>query len=93
MQFFLHCISNILYLQKYQHIYITIIIIMQMMFLTPINHLHDLNYCTKQDKNNITDKIFDQQYADDIGFNSNNKNIINKTITDIAPMLIYAVCI
>ena len=42
-------------------------------FPTPIEHLHDHNYCIKQDKNNITDCIIDQQYADDIGFISNNE--------------------
>ena len=43
------------------------------MFLTPIEHLHDHNYCIKQDKNTITDYIIDQQYADDIGFISKKK--------------------
>ena len=52
------------------------------MFLTPIEHLHDHNYCIKQDKNNITDYVIHQQYADD----SNNKNIINKAMKNIAPI-------
>ena len=42
------------------------------MHQTPIEHLHDHNYCIKQDKNTVTDYIIDQQYADDIGFISNN---------------------
>ena len=56
------------------------------MFLAPIEHLHDDNYCIKQDKNTITDYIIDQQYADDIGFISNNKNIIDKVMKNIAPI-------
>ena len=36
---------------------------------------------------NITDYIIDQQYADDIGFINNNKNIISKAIKNIAPIL------
>ena len=56
------------------------------MFLTPIEHLHDHNYCIKQDKNTITDYIIDQQYAYDIGFISNNKNIIDKATINIAPI-------
>ena len=43
------------------------------MFLASIEHLHDHNYCIKQDKNTITDYINDQQYADDIGFISKKK--------------------
>ena len=43
------------------------------MFLAPIEHLHDHNYCINQDKNTVTDYIIDQQYADDIEFISNNK--------------------
>ena len=57
------------------------------MFLTPFEHLHDHNYCIKQDKNIVTDYIIDQQYADDIGFISNNKNIINEAMKNIAPIL------
>ena len=57
------------------------------MFLTPIEHLHDHNYCIKQDKNNITDYMIDQKYADDIGFISNNKSIINKAMKNIVPIL------
>ena len=57
------------------------------MFLTPFEHLHDHNYCIKQDKNIVTDYIIDQQYADDIGFISNNKDIINKAMKTIAPIL------
>ena len=57
------------------------------MFLAPIEHLHDHNYCIKQDKNTITDYIIDQQYIDDIGFISNNKNIIDKAMKNIAPTL------
>ena len=57
------------------------------MFLTPIEHLHDNNYCIKQDKNTITDYIIDQQYADDIGFICDNKNIIDKAMKNIAPIL------
>ena len=57
------------------------------MFLTPIEHLHDHNYCIKQDKYNITDYIIDQQYAHDIGFISNNKNIINNAMKNISPIL------
>ena len=57
------------------------------MFLTPIEHLHDHNYCIKQDKNIVTDYIIDQQYADDIGFISNNKDIIDKAMKNIAPIL------
>ena len=56
------------------------------MFQTPVEHLHDHNYCIKQDKNTITDYIIDQQYADDIGFISNNKGIINKAMKNIAPI-------
>ena len=56
-------------------------------FLTPIEHLHDHNYCIKQDKNTITDYIIDQQYADDIGFISNNKDIKDKAMKNIAPIL------
>ena len=48
------------------------------MFLAPIEHLHDHNYFIKQDKNIVTDYIIDQQYADDIGFISKNKDIIDK---------------
>ena len=58
------------------------------MFLTPFEHLHDHNYCIKQDKNTVTDCIIDQQYADDIGFISINKDIIDKAIKNIAPMLV-----
>ena len=57
------------------------------MFLAPFEHLHDHNYCIKQDKNIVTDYIIDQQYADDIGFISNNKDIINKAMKNIAPIL------
>ena len=57
------------------------------MFLASIEHLHDHNYCIKQDKNTITDYIIDQQYADDIGFISNDKNITNKVMKNIAPTL------
>ena len=46
------------------------------MFLAPFEHLHEHNYCIKQDKNIVADYIIDQQYADDIGFISNNKDII-----------------
>ena len=55
-------------------------------FLTPIEHLHDHNYCIKQGKNTITDYIIDQQYAGDIGFISNNKNILSKAMKNIAPI-------
>ena len=54
------------------------------MFLTPIEHLHDHNYCIKQDKDTISDYIIDQQYADEIGFISNNENIIDKATKNIA---------
>ena len=57
------------------------------MYLTPIEHLYEYNYCTKQDKNNTTYYIIDQQYTDDIGFISNNKNIINKAMKNIALIL------
>ena len=57
------------------------------MFLAQIEHLHDHNYCIKQDKNNINDYVIDQQYADDIGFISNNKNIINKAMKNTVPIL------
>ena len=57
------------------------------MFITPIEHLHDHKYCIKQDKNNITDHKIDQQYEDDIGFISNNKDIINKVMKNIASIL------
>ena len=57
------------------------------MFLTPFEHLHDHNYCIKHEKNIVTDYIIDQQYADDIGFISNNKNIINKAMKNIAQIL------
>ena len=57
------------------------------MFLTPIEHLHDHNYCIKQDKNTVTDYIIDQQYADDFGFISNNKHIIDNEMKNIAPVL------
>ena len=57
------------------------------MFLTPIEHLHDHNYCIKQDKSTVTDYIIDQQYADDFGFISNNKDIIDKAMKNIAPIL------
>ena len=56
------------------------------MFLTPFEHLHDHNYCIKQEKTIVTDYIIDQQYADDVGFISNNKNIINKAMKNIAPI-------
>ena len=57
------------------------------MFLTPFENLHDHNYCIKQDKNIVTDYIIDQQYADDIGFISNNKDIRNKAMKIIAQIL------
>ena len=57
------------------------------MFLTPIEHLLDHNYCIKQNKNIVADYMIDQQYTDDIGFISNNKNIINKAMKNIAPIL------
>ena len=89
MQFFLHCTFQIHYQQKYQLIYIydhnyynT-----HSMFLSPIEQLHDHNYCIKQDKNTIPCYIIDQQYADGIGFTSNNKNIIDKAMKNIYPML------
>ena len=56
------------------------------MILTPIEYPHDLNYCIKQDKDTITDYIIDQRYADDIGFISNNKNIIDNAMKHIAPI-------
>ena len=55
-------------------------------FLTPIEHIHDHNYCIKQNKNDITYYIIDQQYADDIGFMSNNKDNIDKAMNNIAPI-------
>ena len=57
------------------------------MFLTPIKHNDGLNYCIKQAKNTITDYIIDQQYADVIGFISNNENIIDKAMKNIAPII------
>ena len=57
------------------------------MFLAPFEHLYDHNYCIKRDKNIVTDYIIDQQYADDIGFISNNKDIIDKAMKNIAPIL------
>ena len=57
------------------------------MFLTPIEHLHDHNYCIEHDKNIVTDYIIGQQYTDDIGFISNNKNILEKAMRNIAPIL------
>ena len=61
------------------------------MFLTPIEHFHEHNYCIKQDKNNVTDYIIVQQYADDIGFISNNKNIIDKAMKNIANFEFYCI--
>ena len=55
-------------------------------FLTPFEHLHDHNYCIKLDKNIVPDYIIDQQYADNIGFISNNKDIINKAMKTITPI-------
>ena len=60
---------------------------MHIMFLAPFEHLYDHNYCIKQDKNIVTDYIIDQRYADDIGFISNNKDIIDKAMKNIAPIL------
>ena len=60
---------------------------MQIMFLTPIEHFHEHNYSIKQDKNTVTDYIIVQQYAYGIGFISNNKNIIDKAMKNIAPIL------
>ena len=57
------------------------------MFLAPIEHLHDHNYCIKQDKNTVTEYIIDQQYVDDIGFISNNKDIIDNAMKNITPIL------
>ena len=57
------------------------------MFLTPIEHFHDHNYSIKQDKNIVTDYIIDQQYADNIGFISNNKKIIDKAMKNIAQII------
>ena len=57
------------------------------MFLTPIEQLHDHDYCMKQDKKNITDYIIYQKYADDIGLISNNKHIINNAMKNIAPII------
>ena len=76
MQFFLHCTFQI----HYQHCHHSA----HIMFLTPIEHLNDHNYCIKQDTNTTTGYIIDQQYADDIGFISNNKNIINKAMRNSA---------
>ena len=56
------------------------------MFLVPVEHLYEHNYCIKQDKNIVTDYIIDQQYANDIGTFSNNKNIKNKAMKNIAPI-------
>ena len=56
------------------------------MFLTPIEHLHDHNYCIKQDKDTISDCIIDQQYADEIESISNDKKT-DKAIKNIAPIL------
>ena len=53
------------------------------MFLAPIEHLHDHNYCIKQYIDTITDYIIDQQYADDIEFISNNNNIISQSMKNI----------
>ena len=52
------------------------------MFLTSIEDLRDNNYHTKQDNNDITDNIIDQQYADDIGFI--RKKYIKKAMKNIA---------
>ena len=57
------------------------------MFLAPFEHLYDHSYCIKQDKNIVTDYISYQQYADDIGFISNNKDIIDKAMKNIAQIL------
>ena len=57
------------------------------MFLTPFEHLHDHNYCKKQDKDIVPDYIIDQQYADEIGFFSNNKDIIDKAMKTNTPIL------
>ena len=82
VQFFLHCTFQIHYQQTHlcDHDYYDA----HDMFLAPIEQLHDHNYCIKQDKNTIIDYIIDQQYADDIGFMSINKNIISKTMKNIA---------
>ena len=57
------------------------------MFLIPIEYLHYHNYCIKQDKNTVTDYIINQKYAVDIGFISNNKDIIDKAMKNIAQIL------
>ena len=73
-------LSNTLSAKIPTHLYDHDYYITHNMFLTPIEHLHDHNYT-------ITDYVIDQQYADDIGFISNNKNIINKAMKNIAPIL------
>ena len=80
------CLSNTLSAKIPTHLYDHDYYGAHNMFITPIEHLHDHNYCIKQDKNTITDYIIDQQYADDIGFISNNKNIIDKLMKNIAPI-------
>ena len=57
------------------------------MFLTPIEHLYDHNYCIKQDKDTLTVYTIDLKYADDIEFISKNKDIINKAMKNITPIL------
>ena len=84
---FILCLSNTLSAKMPTHQYDHNYNSAHNVFLTHIEHLDDRNYCIKQDKNTITNYIIDQQYADDIGFISNNKNIICKAMKNIAPIL------
>ena len=80
-------LSNTLSAKVPTHLYDNNYYYVHNMFLAPFEYLHDHNYCIKQDKNIVTDYIIDQQYVDDIGFISNNKDIINKAMKNIAPIL------
>ena len=81
------CLSNTISAKIPTHLYDHNYYDAHNMFLAPFEHLHDHNYCIKQDKDIVTDYIIDQQYADNIGFISNNKDIIHKARKNIAPIL------
>ena len=67
------CLSNTLSVKIPTHLHDHYYHNERNMFPTPIEHLHDHNYCIKQEKNNLTYYMIHQQYADDIGFISNIK--------------------
>ena len=85
--FFALCISNALSANMPTHLYDHGYYDAHNVFMAPFGHLHDHSCCIKRDKNIVTDYIIDQQCADGIGFVGVNRDIINKAMKNIAPIL------